>query len=182
MRLQLVLLDRDGVINRDSADYIKSAEEWQALPGALEAIAELQKHFQVVVCSNQSGIGRGLFDEAALAQIHDKMNTQLRELGGQALDVFYCPHHPNDRCRCRKPSPELLNLAMQSFGVRPEATVYAGDSEKDLIAAANADCHSALILTGNGHHTATTPIAQQAEFTCDSLAALPAALGVSSAS
>ena len=173
-----MLLDRDGVINFDSPDYIKNPDEWQPIPGALEAIAQLQRHVRVAVCSNQSGVGRGLFDEATLSRIHDKLNAQLSAHGGKAVDVFYCPHHPDDGCPCRKPAPELLTRAMQAYAAAPAATLYAGDSEKDLLAAANANCRAALMLTGNGAVTAQTEAARNAELTCQSLAELPAALGL----
>jgi len=173
-----VLLDRDGVINFDSPDYIKTPDEWQALPGALEAIVRLQQHVQVAVCSNQSGVGRGLFDEDTLSRIHDKFNAGLIACGGEAVDIYYCPHHPDDGCPCRKPQPELLHRAMQAFGIAPAATLYAGDSEKDLLAAANARCRAALVLTGNGASTAKTEAGRRTAVTCDSLAALPEALGL----
>ena len=173
---QLVLLDRDGVINVDSPDYIKSPEEWHPISGAMQAIVQLQRHVTVAVCTNQSGVGRGLFDEDTLAAIHQKLNDALIASGGRPLDVFYCPHHPDDGCPCRKPQPGLLECAMQAYGIAPDATVYAGDSAKDLQAAANAGCHSALILTGNGNATATTRAASLAAWTCDSLSDLPAAL------
>ena len=176
MQTQLILLDRDGVINFDSPDYIKNPDEWQAIPGALDAIAAMQRQFTVAVCTNQSGIARGLFDEDTLAAIHDKLNAQLIAHGGQPLDVFYCPHHPQDHCPCRKPEPELLSCAMQAYEILPQATVYAGDSEKDLLAAVNAGCRGALILTGNGAVTARSATARRANFTCESLAHLPAAL------
>ena len=104
MNNKLVILDRDGTINQDSDDFIKSPEEWIPLPGALEAIARLNHAgWQVVVASNQSGLGRGLFDVAALNAMHAKMNKQLATMGGRIDAVFYCPHTPDDNCRCRKP-------------------------------------------------------------------------------
>ncbi len=181
MELDLVLLDRDGVINFDSPDYIKTPEEWDALPGALEAVVQMQQHVHVAVCSNQSGVGRGLFDENILASIHDKLNRELKSLGGQALDVYYCPHQPQAGCPCRKPKPDLLIRAMRASHIAPNATLYVGDSEKDLLAATNAGCHAALVLTGNGVTTAASETAQSMLkhgklLTCDSLAALPEAL------
>lgn len=176
MTFKLVLLDRDGVINADSPDYIKTPEEWHALPGALDAIVQMQQHVHVAVCSNQSGVGRGLFDEDTLSRIHDKLNAQLISHGGKAIDVYYCPHHPDDGCPCRKPQPDLLLRAMQAFATDPAATLYAGDSEKDLMAAATAGCQSALMLTGNGGATAQTTTAQQARFICENLQALADAL------
>ena len=107
--MKLVILDRDGTINRDSDDYIKSPEEWQALPGALEGIARLtHAGWRIVIASNQSGLGRGLFDVAALNAMHAKMNKQLAAMGGRIDAVFYCPHTPDENCRCRKPLPGLF--------------------------------------------------------------------------
>ena len=176
MKIELVLLDRDGVVNFDSPEYIKAPEEWHPLPGALEAIVELQAHVRVAVCTNQSGLGRGLFTEQTLSEIHDKLNAGLVALGGKAVDVYYCPHHPDDGCSCRKPQPDLLLHAMRAFAIQPEHTLYAGDSEKDLLAANNAKCHAGLILTGNGRTTAQSEHAGQIALTCESLADLPAAL------
>ncbi len=101
--LALILLDRDGVINVDSPDYIRSAEQWQPLPGAIDAIVLLQKYYDVAVCSNQSGVGRGLFDETTLHKMHIKMNDLICAAGGTAVDVFFCPHTPEQSCECRKP-------------------------------------------------------------------------------
>ena len=174
--LQLVLLDRDGVINVDSPDYIKSAEQWRPLPGAIAAIVKLQATYAVAVCSNQSGVARGLFDESILASIHDKLNACIEEAGGEAINVFYCPHHPDAGCQCRKPAPELLRLAMRTQEIEPGNTLYAGDSETDLLAAENAGCTSVLILTGNGSKTQHSQAGQRAQLVCADLAALPAAL------
>ncbi|GEM_PF-531431 len=174
--LQLVLLDRDGVINVDSPDYIKSAEQWLPLPGAIAAIVKLQGAYAVAVCSNQSGVARGLFDESTLASIHDKLNACIKQAGGEAVDVFYCPHHPDAGCQCRKPAPELLHLAMRTHGAAAANTLYAGDSETDLLAAENAGCTPVLILTGNGRKAQRSQAGQRAELICTDLAALPAAL------
>ncbi len=151
--LRLVLLDRDGVINFDSPDFIKSPEEWRPIPGALEAIAALQARFKVAVCTNQSGLGRGLYDEAALADIHARLQDDLAAAGGRPLDVFFCPHHPDDGCSCRKPQPGLLEAALNTNGAAAAETVFAGDSRRDLEAAVNAGCHPVLLLSGNGQRT-----------------------------
>jgi D-glycero-D-manno-heptose 1,7-bisphosphate phosphatase len=151
------LLDRDGVVNVDRPDYTKSPEEWQALPGSLHAIAQLQAAgYALAVCTNQAGIGRGMFSAEQLGRIHSKLNDQLISNGGRSLDVFYCPHHPQDGCTCRKPLPELLDTAMRATGFEATQTVYVGDSEKDLLAADNAKCDSVLVLTGKGQQTAMT--------------------------
>ena len=176
--VDLVLLDRDGVINFDSADYIKQPDEWRPIPGAIAAMVVLQKKVTVAVCTNQSGVGRGLFSEDILADIHKKLNTTLIEAGGVAVDIYYCPHHPEAGCPCRKPEPELLLAAMRAYDAEASTTVYAGDSEKDLLAARNANCTGALILTGNGVQTALTDIGRQTPVMCANLAALPAALGL----
>jgi D-glycero-D-manno-heptose 1,7-bisphosphate phosphatase len=105
-----VILDRDGVINVDSDQFVKSADEWQPLPGSLEAIAKLNRHgFKVVVITNQSGVARGLFDLSALAAMHDKMQVMLAELGGRIEAIYYCPHGPDDDCACRKPRSGLFD-------------------------------------------------------------------------
>ncbi len=148
-----MLLDRDGVINFDSPDFIKSAEEWRPIPGALEAIAALQARFKVAVCTNQSGLGRGLYDEAALADIHARLQDDLAAAGGSPLDVFFCPHHPDDGCSCRKPQPGLLEAALSTYGAAAAETVFAGDSRRDLEAAVNAGCHPVLLMSGNGQRT-----------------------------
>ena len=148
-----MLLDRDGVINFDSPDFIKSADEWHPIPGALEAIAALQARFQVAVCTNQSGLGRGLFDEAALADIHARLQEGLAAAGGRPMDVFFCPHHPDEGCGCRKPLPGLLEAALDAHDTSAETTVFAGDSSRDLEAAVNAGCHPVLLLSGNGQRT-----------------------------
>lgn len=176
--LDLILLDRDGVINVDSADYIKGPQEWHALPGSLQAIASLQQNFQVSVCTNQSGIARGYFDLATLDAIHEKFLASLHDHGGQALDVHFCPHGPDTGCSCRKPQPGLLRSAMQSAGVEPQRALYVGDSFKDYLAAQNAGCGFALVLTGNGAQT-LTKIAEEQTAPCpvfDDLAALARAI------
>ncbi len=151
--LKLILLDRDGVINVDSPDYVKTPGEWTPLPNALEAMAALQRQYRLAVCTNQSGVGRGLFTEDTLAQIHAKLNRLLTERGGHPVQIYYCPHHPETGCTCRKPAPGLLATAMHSHGCRPDETLYVGDSEKDLLAAKAAGCAAALVLTGNGRVT-----------------------------
>jgi D-glycero-D-manno-heptose 1,7-bisphosphate phosphatase len=167
--IQLVLLDRDGVINVDSADYIKHPAEWRPIEGSIEAIVQLQQMVTVAVCTNQSGLGRGLFDESTLAAIHDKLNETIGAAGGKPLDIFYCPHLPDAGCPCRKPEPELLTTAMRAYNAVPANTLYAGDSEKDLLAADNAGCTGVLILTGNGELTSRTPRGQRVQLTCKNL-------------
>lgn len=107
--MKLVILDRDGVINYDSDDYIKSPEEWKPLPGSIEAIARLHREdYHLVIATNQSGIARGLFDLNTLSKIHNKMLGAVRAAGGEIEGIFFCPHGPDDGCRCRKPLPGLF--------------------------------------------------------------------------
>ena len=109
MHTKLIILDRDGTINRDSDDYIKSPDEWLPLPGAIEAIARLcQGGLHITIASNQSGLGRGLFDLATLNLMHDKINKLLAAAGGRVDAIFFCPHLPQDHCQCRKPLPGLF--------------------------------------------------------------------------
>lgn len=150
-QIKLVILDRDGVINKESPDYIKSPDEWYALPGSLEAIAMLTKAgFTVAVATNQSGVGRGLYTEDTLSAIHDKMLTIVTNAGGKIDSIFYCPHKPDDACDCRKPKPALLLRALNQLGFLAENTVYIGDSWRDMEAAIAANCKGILVKTGNG--------------------------------
>ena len=152
--MKLVILDRDGTINHDSADYIKSAAEWTPIPGSLEAIARLiQADYRVVVATNQSGIGRGLFDTQALSAIHEKLQRALGQVGGRIDAFFFCPHKPDDNCRCRKPQPGMLVEVARRFNVPVEDAFMVGDSRKDLEAAAAAGARPVLVLTGNGAET-----------------------------
>lgn len=148
---KLILLDRDGVINFDSPDYIKSPEEWQPIPGSLEAIALLTRAgFTVAVTTNQSGVGRGYYDLKTLAAIHEKMLTQVREEGGEISAIFFCPHHPDEQCLCRKPKPGLLFQARDYFQADLSEVWSVGDSKRDIEAAVAAGCKPVLVRTGNG--------------------------------
>jgi D-glycero-D-manno-heptose 1,7-bisphosphate phosphatase len=152
--LRAVFLDRDGVINADSDDYIKSPAEWCAIPGSLSAIASLNAAgLAVIVISNQSGIARGFFDVATLNAIHDKMHQQVRESGGEITDIFYCPHLPEAACLCRKPLPGLLFLAQKKYGLNLSDTYFIGDSSKDIAAAFAAGCTPIVVRTGKGEQT-----------------------------
>jgi D-glycero-D-manno-heptose 1,7-bisphosphate phosphatase len=147
--LKLVILDRDGTINHDSDDFVKSPEEWQPLPGALEAIARLNHAgWHVVVASNQSGLGRGLFDVAALNAMHDKLHKQLAAVGGRIDAIFYCPHAPEDECHCRKPQSGLFEQIGARFGVSLKGLPAVGDSLRDLQAGSAVGCEPHLVLTG----------------------------------
>ncbi|MFZ2651239.1 MAG: D-glycero-beta-D-manno-heptose 1,7-bisphosphate 7-phosphatase [Burkholderiaceae bacterium] len=147
--MKLIILDRDGTINEDRDDYVKSPDEWLPLPGALQAIARLNHAgWHTVVATNQSGLGRGLFDMAALNAMHLKMNQQLAHLGGRIDAVFFCPHAPDDACDCRKPAPGLIKLIGERYGVHLEQVPVVGDSMRDLQAGQALGCPLHLVLTG----------------------------------
>jgi D-glycero-D-manno-heptose 1,7-bisphosphate phosphatase len=152
--MKLVIIDRDGVINRDSEQYIKSPREWQPIAGSLEAIARFtQAGFRVVVATNQSGVGRGLFDMATLNAMHDKMHKAVNQLGGRIDAVFFCPHAPEAACACRKPQPGMLLEIAARFNVALAAVPAIGDSLRDLQAANAAGARAILVLTGKGGQT-----------------------------
>ncbi len=156
---RLILLDRDGVLNVDSPDFVKDADEWLAIPGSVEAVARLKASgFLVAVCSNQSGVGRGLLDEAALERIHRKLGEALAAQGASLDALRYCPHHPDAGCSCRKPRPGMLLELMAEFRVDPQATIMVGDAIRDVEAAHAAGCHAALVRTGHG--ASVEPIAR----------------------
>lgn len=149
--LKLVILDRDGTINQDRDDYVKSEAEWEPLPGALEAIAKLNHAgWHVVVASNQSGLGRGLFDVSALNAMHTKMHKLLATAGGRVEAIFYCPHGPEQACPCRKPAPGLFEQIGERYGVSLQGVPTVGDTARDLIAGAAVGCEPHLVLTGKG--------------------------------
>lgn len=152
--MSLVILDRDGVINVDSDDYIKSAVEWQPIPGSLEAIARLsQAGFTVAVATNQSGLGRGLFDLGDLEAMHAKMEELLHKLGGELAGIFYCPHHPDDQCACRKPLAGLIDVIEAELGLSAKGAPIIGDSLRDLEAGLAKGCELILVRTGKGEKT-----------------------------
>jgi D-glycero-D-manno-heptose 1,7-bisphosphate phosphatase len=152
--MKLVILDRDGVINADSDDYIKSPEEWTPIPGSLEAIARLtQAGFRVVVATNQSGLGRGLFDMATLNAMHNKMHKAVNQLGGRIDAVFFCPHAQGAGCACRKPQPGMLLEIAERFSMDLAGVPAIGDSLRDLQAASAAGARPILVLTGKGKKT-----------------------------
>lgn len=152
--MRLVILDRDGVINEDSDDYIKSPEEYVPIPGSLEAIARLKKAgFTVVVATNQSGIGRGYFDLDTLEAMHNKLKMLLAEREGSVDGIFYCPHTPEDNCDCRKPAPGLYHQISQHFNIKLTGVPVIGDSLRDLEAARAVGATPILVRTGKGKHT-----------------------------
>ena len=153
-QVKLIILDRDGVINYDSDQFIKSPDEWRPIPGSLEAIARLNHAgFRVVVATNQSGLGRGLFDMATLIAINDKMHKALAQLGGRIDAVFYCPHTADSACDCRKPKPGMLIEIGNRFGAELTGVPCVGDSVRDLQAAAAVDAQPILVLSGKGEKT-----------------------------
>jgi D-glycero-D-manno-heptose 1,7-bisphosphate phosphatase len=157
--MKLVILDRDGTINADSDEYIKTPEEWQPLPGALEAIARLNHAgWHVAVASNQSGLGRGLFDVASLNAIHAKMHKALAAYGGRIDAIFYCPHSPDEGCQCRKPLPGLFEQIGERFGVDLHTAHVVGDTPRDLQAGASVGCQPHLVLTGKAAGLGEQPL------------------------
>ena len=154
MARRLVILDRDGVINHDSEEFIKSADEWQPIDGSLEAIGRLSSAgFDVAVATNQSGIGRKLLDKPALESIHTKMRALAREHGGHIDEIVYCPHHPDDGCDCRKPGTGLLTRLSRQYGQSLDGVPMIGDSLRDIEAARAVGGRPILVLTGNGDST-----------------------------
>ena len=152
--MKLVILDRDGVINFDSDQFIKSTQEWNPIPGSLEAIASLtQAGFRVVVASNQSGIGRGLFDMATLNAIHAKMHKLTAQAGGRIDAVFFCPHTAETLCQCRKPNPGLLREIAQRLHVDLRGIPAIGDALRDVQAAQKVGAKPILVKTGKGRRT-----------------------------
>jgi D-glycero-D-manno-heptose 1,7-bisphosphate phosphatase len=152
--MKLVILDRDGTINQDSDQYIKSPAEWKPIPGSLEAIARLtQGGWRVAVATNQSGLSRGLFDMSTLNAIHAEMHRAVVQAGGRIDAIFFCPHAADSNCECRKPKPGLLREIASRFGVELEGVPMIGDSLRDVTAAAAAGAQPWLVLTGNGRKT-----------------------------
>lgn len=158
MPMKLIILDRDGVINVDSEQFIKSPDEWKPIPGALEAIARLnQWGWRVVVASNQSGVGRGLFGMDTLNAINDKMVRSLAQVGGRLDAIFFCPHAADSTCECRKPKPGLFLQIAERFNVDLKGVPCVGDSLRDLQAGVSAGCQPYLVLTGKGEKTRESP-------------------------
>ena len=152
--MPLVILDRDGVINRDSDQYIKSPEEWVPIPGSLEAIARLNHAgFLVAVATNQSGLARGLFDLDTLNAMHAKMRAQLARAGGHIDGIFFCPHGPDDDCDCRKPNPGLYQRIGTRCAIDLRGVPIIGDSLRDLEAAERVGARPILVRTGKGERT-----------------------------
>lgn len=152
--MKLIILDRDGVINQDSDDYIKSPEEWIPIPGSLEAIARLNHAgYHVVVASNQSGIGRGYFNLETLNQIHQKMHKRLTEVGGVIEAIFFCPHTPDDHCHCRKPAIGMFQTISERMRCSLKNVPFVGDTLTDITTARVAAMSPILVRTGKGERT-----------------------------
>ncbi len=154
--MKLIILDRDGVINHDRADYVKSADEWLPIAGSIDAIARLHKAgFTVVVATNQAGLAKGQFDLDDLEAMHEKLTQLVEEQGAELGAIFYCPHHPDDKCKCRKPMPGMVDAIEAEFNTSAEGSYFVGDSLRDLQAAVTKGCKPMLVKTGNGEKTLT---------------------------
>ena len=151
---KLIILDRDGVINEDSDNYIRSVDEWIPVPGSINAIVELSKAgYTIAVATNQSGLARGYFPESELDAMHNKMNALVDADGGNIESVLFCPHGPDDNCECRKPNPGMVKQLLTEHNVEASETWVVGDSLRDLQAGLNAGCKVALVKTGKGERT-----------------------------
>lgn len=170
---RLVILDRDGVINLDSDDYIRSLDEWIPYPTAIEAIARLSRAgWAVAIATNQSGIARGYYDEATLALMHAELKRRVNEAGGSIAHIAYCPHGPNDGCSCRKPLPGLLAEVRDALDLPSlEGSWMVGDSLRDLQAGEPMGCHVALVRTGKGRRTEAKGVGLDKAFIFDDLSA-----------
>lgn len=148
---KLIILDRDGVINFDSPHFIKNPDEWKPIPGSLEAIAALSHGgYRVVVASNQSGVGRGLFDMAMLNAINEKMMRAVQQFGGRIDAIFYCPHSPDAGCECRKPKTAMVREIGERFGTDLAGVPMIGDALRDLQCASEVGAQPILVRTGKG--------------------------------
>ena len=157
--MKLLILDRDGVINYDSDAYIKSLDEWLPLPGAVDAIARLSMAgWTVAVATNQSGLARGYYDQAALDAMHAHLRQLVAEQGGELGLIVHCPHGPDDGCDCRKPKPGMLRQIAAHYGVSLAGVWFVGDSSGDLKAALAVGCQPVLVKTGKGLLTLAQPL------------------------
>ncbi len=171
--MKLIILDQAGVINESSDTFIKSPEEWIAIPGSLEAISRLtHAGYRVIIATNQSGIGRGLLDMATYNAINDKMYRAVNQAGGRIDAIFFCPHTAADNCTCRKPETGLFAEIMQRYGVNLKSVPAVGDSLKDLQAAVSVGALPILVLTGNGEVTRNAQDLPEQTQVYDDLAAL----------
>ena len=151
---KLVILDRDGVINSDSENYIKTPDEWIPIPSSLSAISCLNKlGYSIVVATNQSGVARGYYSLETLEAIHQRMQEELSKVGGHIEQIYFCPHAPEADCVCRKPNPGLLYAISRDFPKAFPNATFVGDSLRDIQAAKNGGCRAVLVKTGNGRKT-----------------------------
>ncbi len=152
--MKLIVLDRDGVINAESADYVRDADEWHPLPGSLEAIARLHAAgYRIVVVTNQAGIGRGIMSEDAVLRVHERMLEEVKRAGGAIASIQYCPHSPDQGCDCRKPEPGMLRNVEREFGCSLRDVPFVGDKSSDIGAARAVGARPVLVLTGYGKGT-----------------------------
>ena len=171
--MALVILDRDGVINRTIDGYLLKPDHWEPLPGSLEAIARLHHAgYAVAVATNQAALSRGLFDMAMVNAIHQRMTRLVEAAGGRIDAIAICPHNPEKACGCRKPRPGMLLELMDRFGVAPADTVFVGDSLSDVQSGVAAGCATWLVRTGNGEETARHPACPADVHIADDLAAV----------
>ena len=176
MSRPLLILDRDGVINLDSDDYIKSLDEWIPIPSAIAAIARLsQAGWNVAVATNQSGIARGYYDLATLESMHARLRELVAEQGGELGLIVYCPHGPDEGCDCRKPKPGMLRQIAAHYDQSLQGVWFVGDSKGDLEAALAVDCQPVLVKTGKGERTLAKPL-PEGTLVFDDLAAVAAHL------
>lgn len=175
MRFSLVILDRDGVINHDSPQYVRTLQAWQPIDGSIEAIAHLSRAgYPIAVATNQAGVPKGFIPAQELDAMHARLRELVQAAGGTPPKIYDCRHHPDEGCSCRKPQPGMLLAACEAHGVSPSAAVFVGDSWSDMLAAMAAGCQPILVLTGNGRLTTERPD-WRADIPCiDSLADLPA--------
>jgi D-glycero-D-manno-heptose 1,7-bisphosphate phosphatase len=151
---KLIILDRDGVINYDSEHYIKTPDEWHAIPGSLDAIAKLNRAgYHVVVATNQSGVARGFYDIPMLHRIHEKLTSELASYGGVIDEIFFCPHHPDEHCACRKPALGMFHQIQDKYGMDLSKVYFIGDSYSDMQVAERLPCKPILVLTSKGEKT-----------------------------
>ncbi len=154
--MKTIFLDRDGVINKNPPNrgYVRSWNDFSFLPNALQAITMLTKSgFRILLATNQAGIGKGIFTEKQLADIHQRMLAEINSNGGEIANIYYCPHHPDDGCPCRKPKPGMLKSAANEYGFNISDTFFIGDSITDISAAQSAGASPILVLTGHGRET-----------------------------
>jgi D-glycero-D-manno-heptose 1,7-bisphosphate phosphatase len=171
--VKLLVLDRDGVINEERPDFVKSADEWVPYPSSIAAIGKLTyAGYRIVIASNQSGLGRGKFGIDALNTMHSKMNRLVAQAGGYIDAVFFCPHTPDIQCECRKPKPGMLIDIAERYHLEPKHIQMVGDSLRDLQAVATIGGQPILVLTGNGEKTRQNPELPENTLIFDDLAAV----------